>query len=623
MRLEKIRVTGLRSARDVEIPLHGLTLFLGPNGSGKSTALLALRLLMVPELAVAAEDFWRGDEDQRADQIVITGTFADIDPGTSGPWADYLSGAGLLVLERVFDAPGRGQYLANRLGVREFADIRRLLKGHRDRFNELVDSGAFPGLGRASSRDDALHRMTAWERAHPDQCEVTHEAVPFMELAADDPRSVRAHLQYVFIGALEDPQSHITTTGKGELGALISAAIDLSALEADLVSVDERAREEIKRVLAEQEDVFETAQERITDAVKRFVPGYSVDLAWTDPRTIQSTLPQISLAIRDAEGLATEIGHQGHGIQRSLMFSVLTAHAEMNGGSSRRVIAGIEEPEAFQHPLSARALAKTFVRLSEGRYQIVYSTHSPEFVPASAVDAILLFCRVPLGDGGGFHTRVNRFELGRMTEILADAMGNEDFTEETTRARLEANLDSQILEGLFAKLVVLVEGDQDEALIRGASEEAGVDLDDLGVAVIRSHGKTNIPLLAAFFKTAQVRIYPVFDLDQGSADNSGAWAHDAIRKIVGAPLETSLDETCINDRFACWSTNLGDVVRSEIGPAYAATEESVSADLQFTPKQSRKKGRVVREVLKRCYASGRRSTALDQVTTRIKAGASG
>jgi len=622
MKITTFRVRGLRSLRDATIPISPMTVFIGPNGSGKSSALMALRLFFTPQKELGEDDFWKARDGNRVDEVIISVTFSDLSDEAKDAFPDYISDDGDLTIERVFDTPGGGTYLASRIGTKEFGEVRRLIKGHRDRHNELADSGAFPGLGRARSKDEALDLMRGWERDHAERCERIEEEINFLALPHGQPTAVQSYVRGVFIGALEDPGSHVEARGRGAMADLLGAAADLEEVESGLGQIAERAGEEAAKVLSEQSDVFEEARRVVREAIGRFAPGFSIDFGWGTPRPVQPSLPQIVVSVLGADGLSLDLSHQGHGIQRSLMFSILTAHAEMGGAQgSRRILTTIEEPEAFQHPLSARSLARTFRKLTEGAYQILYSTHSPDLVVPSAVEGLRVFSRAPTDDGDGFHTVVKPFALSEMAAELQRAMGRDDFTQASTLARLEANLDPQVLEGLFAKLVVIVEGDEDEALIRGAAQAEDLDFDDLGVAVIRAHGKTSIPLVLAFFRTAGVDAYPVFDLDRNLDEEdwrAAMWAEDAIRCLLGLPVDQELSDSVVSEHFACWRDEFGLAVREEMGDTYSTREEQACGELGYRVKQGRKVGPVIQVVLRGCYEDGQRSGSLDGIIAVLR-----
>jgi hypothetical protein len=401
------------------------------------------------------------------------------------------------------------------------------------------------------------------------------------------------------------------------MAELLASVADLRQLEEDAERIAHRAEEELTEVLSGQAGVFEGVKKAMAKALQRFAPGFEFGLGWASTRPLSASLPGVNLSVIGADGIETDVAHQGHGIQRSLMFGVMTAQAELGiAQPSTTILTVIEEPEAFQHPLSARSLARTFSRLSDGSYQIAYSTHSPDLILPAAIDGLRIFSRVAMDDDRGLHTVVREFALVRMIDLLQSALEEEGFTEDSMGARIEANLDSSVMEGLFAKLVVVVEGDEDEALVRGAASAAEWDLDSAGVAIIRARGKLNIPLIVAFFLTAGVPVYPVFDLDRQQAEEkwrNGVWVENGVRKMLGVSAESELADSEVTEQLAYWREDLRSVVRAEIGETYDSSQQSVCEQLGYRVSQGRKVAPVVRRVLERCYEGGSRSESLDRI----------
>lgn len=622
-----MRIRGFRSLRDLEIPIGPFTILIGPNGSGKSSALEALRLWFFPQREVADDDFWSGSGDTTADEIRIAVTLTDLTPEDMLHYGDFVMSEGALTIERVFLSPGRGTYVATRLARSEFSQIRNLPLGHRDRFNALVDEGTFPGLERARSKDDAFEKMRQWEQDHPDDCEPIPQEVDFLLLDDPEPAAIRRRMRLAFIGALEDPETHVGTRGKGAMVELLESATDFSRLRDEIRQVADEATGRIENTLSTESHAFDEVTAVVSEAMGRFARGYSVNLAWSTPTLAAPSLPEILVSVVDADGLSPGMSRQGHGIQRSLMFGLLTAQAELGTSElPRTVVVAIEEPEAFQHPLSARALARTLNTLSQGSYQVLYSTHSPDLVPAKAVEGMRLFARGPSADRLGKETNVEVFSLDALRSRIGAAVNRADFTNESTLARLRANLDSRVLEGIFSRLVVLVEGEEDEALIRGAAAEAGWDLDDAGISVVQCRGKTSMPLLLGFFLEVGVATYPIFDLDRHNTteQHSGAeWAETAIRSLLSVTNDGAVEETTVSDALACWREDFGRQVRSEIGDLYDAIEINVCRDLGYAVGQGRKVGPVVHAVLEQCYQAGTRSDSLDQLLATFRSRLSG
>lgn len=84
--------------------------------------------------------------------------------------------------------------------------------------------------------------------------------------------------------------------------------------------------------------------------------------------------------------MRTNVVHQGHGFQRTLLISALSVLAESKQVDTQSTIClAIEEPELYQHPIQARLFAKVIRELAsdeQRRIQVIYVTHSPTFIEA-------------------------------------------------------------------------------------------------------------------------------------------------------------------------------------------------------------------------------------------------
>lgn len=618
MRIRSLEVAGFRPLRDVELPLDDLTMLLGPNGSGKSSLLAALRLFFDPRRPLDERDIWKGLNRETADEVSIAVTFNRLTPSAREAFTDYLDPDDSLRVERHFNEPGPGIYLAHRAAVPDFSTVRNLPKGHRDAYNELVASGRFDGLETARNKDEAFGRMAAWEAANPGQCERVAEEVAFLRDPAGSPTAVATYLTFLFVGALEQPSVHLDAQGQGAIAALIREVVDTAALDERFASIAAEADSQAREILAASQPLFDEFEAATAASLERFAHGFSVRLAWAGDVRTSTAQPRIQATVRRDDGLETDLEYQGQGIQRSLMYGVLTARVTAEQAEDgRTLLLAIEEPEAFQHPLSARVLADTLRDLSERRFQVIHTTHSPDLLGPRTMRGIRLVGRTD--DRAA--TSVEAFDLARFVARMSEATGNDTFTEESSAARLEANLERHVLEGLFARACVVVEGAEDEAIIRAACQRAGMPLDRAGVAVVQTRGKRSIPLLVAFLTQAGVPCYPLFDLDRDKDDDSAQnrGAERELLSLLGEDASTELEGTDVTPGYACFEHNLGATVAQELGGQYADALQAASEDLGFALKQGRKVAPVLRRALESAAEAGLESDALLRVVDVVGA----
>ncbi len=158
----------------------------------------------------------------------------------------------------------------------------------------------------------------------------------------------------------------------------------------------------------------------------------------------------------------------------------------------------IEEPEAHIHTHIQKTL---FDRLNYPETQVIYSTHSTHISEVSNVENVNILGRV-----GG------RCEVFQPTKGLRDG----------EMRSIQRYLDAVRSNLLFAKSVVLVEGDAEEILIPALAKEVlGVSLDELGISLIniRSTGFKNVAVL---FHDSRIRkrCAIVTDLDAAFFDTT-------------------------------------------------------------------------------------------------------
>lgn len=608
MRIGKTSISGYRSLEDVETDLADLTACIGPNGSGKSSFLGALRLFFQPSSDVDEHDFWSGAGDVRAELISIKVTFSDLDADEHEIFAQLVDDeTGFLTLERRFEGPGKGVYLAQRLAVPEFSRIRMLERSHRDEYNELVLSNQFEALPRATSKDDAFVKMTEWEESHPERCELRDEEV---DAIGDILRS----LTFVSIGAFDDPAVHVEAEGQGAVSRLLARVVDEEQVQTQLQAVADGAAGETDRILEGASESFDAFARLMEESLNRFSPGSRLSVTWVKPE-IRSTKPRLRVQVETSDGLATPLEYQGHGVQRALMYAALTAQAQGPTADPERVVLLIEEPEAFQHPLSCRVLTNTLRELSGRNYQIAYSTHSPFFIHPDLLEGLKIFHREDT-DGRGASTTIESLAGDDLLAEWERVFDGDGFTVESVLVRLKPHLPPRMLEGLFAQACILVEGDEDEAAVRGAALQNGLDLDAVGVAVIQTNGKTGMPNVLTFYSMAGIQSYPIFDLDRSKHQDDQH--REAERQILLA-LEADGAEPApgVHETYACWEEDLTTTLQDDIGEKYEELLLRASTELGYPPSRGRKVPTVVASLIGLAGEEGIAMQTLSSISDRI------
>lgn len=512
-----------------------------------------------------------------------------------------------MVLERRFEQSGKGLYLASRPAVPEFSAIINSVKGHRDQYNELVASGRFPGLERAQNKDAALEAMAEWERSHQDDCELMEEQV--------DPTAILRRFTVLFVGAFEDPAHHIPVEGKGALSRLLERVIDKSAIDEKLREVADEAAERSDEILTEATAQLNDFHASMKDQLNRFAPGCSINVRWGEA-AVEGARPRLHVDIETEGGVRRPLEYQGHGVQRSMMYAALTAEVELGGGGAEDLLLIIEEPEAFQHPLSCRVLAETLRTLAKRDYQIAYSTHSPEFVLPDMINGLRIVQR-DNRSGTGLATYIESLGAERLVDEWEHVFQGADYTTESVLGRLRPHLTAHVIEGLFARCCILVEGEEDEAFVRAAAAQRGMELDASGVAVVQTNGKPGMPNVVTFLGLAGVGCYPIFDLDRSNKVEDQS--REAEEQILRALRVSGEVDPGVHDAYACWREDLGAAVRADLAPRYDELLQQAAESFGY-PRASRAKkvGLVLTQMVRLATEDGLSSQTLDSLEEKIQ-----
>lgn len=236
------------------------------------------------------------------------------------------------------------------------------------------------------------------------------------------------------------------------------------------------------------------------------------------PELGSMVLPSTSLVIRDAQaGIDTDVVHQGHGLQRTLVITLLQLLADAQAQAvqdaalalGRGTILLIEEPELYLHPQMERLMRDVLHRLAaQAGTQVACCTHSPIFLDiASNYRAIVRMFKTPEGDAVAH----------QVTQDLFPGQPNQ-----TDRQRLNtvARFDPTVNELFFAKRVVLME--EFSAI---AAFERGADVMGLfqrhprlrrEVSFVDCNGKSNIPAFLRILNAFNIPYRVLHDEDPGN-----------------------------------------------------------------------------------------------------------
>lgn len=235
-----------------------------------------------------------------------------------------------------------------------------------------------------------------------------------------------------------------------------------SAIQNDLEALGDRIRDESAALTAVQQSLS-----RLTSALAS--GAEAVDVSPLPPR-LDELGRGMDVLVTAPGSAKLPLRQQGSGSRSLTSLLVFRAFVELRQGADRplkpHAISGFEEPEAHLHPHAQQVAVR---QLDDFPGQRIITTHSPQIGAVSDLRALRRFQR----DGP-------TVEIRRLGAACA-----EDEVQSLRRWVMR-----RTPEVLFARLVVLVEGETDEAAIRVLAQFwwAGDDVAGLGLSVVSVDG---------------------------------------------------------------------------------------------------------------------------------------
>lgn len=322
--------------------------------------------------------------------------------------------------------------------------------------------------------------------------------------------------EFIYVQAVQEVTAETAARGASTYGKLISLLISTRlAQRPEFIQLNEQ----IMRVKALFKPVpehpeWQKAQE-IQD-LEDAISGKLADIidATAHIETTELSIPDVILpatALKIDDGFMTSVEDQGHGLQRTLLITLLqvlnqyTCEAALAGAPQRSVVFGIEEPELYLHPQLLRKTKDVLTELAgHPGYQVICPTHTPVMI-----------------DMADSHSSIVRFQRDNArnitaTQVQANIFAGPDGEEQRQKLRMITEFDASVNELFFAKRVVLVEGDTEMAIFQKAAELLNLfpnPLDRRDTTFINCRGKGSLLLFMKVLNHFGMSYTVAYDID--------------------------------------------------------------------------------------------------------------
>lgn len=542
MHISKLQLVNYRNFKRANIVFKkGINTIIGENGSGKTNLFRAIRLLLDDNMRRSAlrldeKDFHRESTDWRGHWIIISLEFEEISQDEAIQ-SLFLHGAGNIkanaIVKATYNLIFRPKASVRiRLSQIKTGDLQGLADVLRDVTIDHYES-VVTGKSTVDFTDPAVYDVIVGDFENVNFCKELDPQGIGVRIPAIF--SITKEVSFTFVQALrnvvedfhDNRTNPLLTLLKSKSGEINPAELlPITTKVKDLNAVIE-GLSDVKEI---RSDIRRTINEAAGDTYSPSSLSVRSDLSDEADRLFQSLKLFVGESADGYEGAIHELSLGG----ANLIYLTLKL-LEFKYQKSKQSFANflvIEEPEAHIHTHIQKTL---FDKLKYADTQVIYSTHSTHISEVSNIENVNILGRVGTG-WESFHPA---------TGLTSEKVGN-----------VQRYLDAVRCNLLFAKSVVLVEGDAEEILIPILIKKVlGVSLDELGLSLIniRSTGFEN---LAVLFHDLRIRkrCSIITDLDAAFIDtNPDLNDDDVVRKAKMSALgaqksgfcrKKTLDEFC-------------------------------------------------------------------------------
>lgn len=492
MHISKVSIRNYRNFKNATFNFKkGVNTIIGENGAGKTNFFRAIRLILDDYLYRQAyklneKDFNRALGDWKGHWIIISIEFQDLSPDEVIQ-SLFIHTSGRVAEEGSFETASYTLIFKPKDNV--LAELSEIGAGQNDQLAEYLATltiedyeTIFTGRSTVDFSDDDVYEAIVGDfNLVTFPSDLDHSLIG---VKVPNQLSITREVSCTFIQALRDVVSEFHANKTNPLLTLmkkVSDEIDSETVDPIIESVKilNSQIESLEQVKNVREDIKRT----MLDAVGKTYAPESMSIKSNVPEDPERMLQSLRLLIgEDEDGYEGGINELSLG-GANLIFLTLKLleyqYRKRHGTLANFLL--IEEPEAHIHNHIQKTL---FEKVSFDDTQIIYSTHSTQISEVSKISTMNVLSRK------SSFVEVYHPSNGLLaSEIM----------------KIERYLDAVRTNILFAKGVILVEGDAEEIVIPHLVESVfGLTIDELGISIVNIRG-VGFENLAKIFGDTRIR----------------------------------------------------------------------------------------------------------------------
>lgn len=517
MQLDEIEINNYRSLKSLKIKFENLTIFLGPNNAGKSSAINAIDSFFNPNNQYYVDDFYNRE---CSNDIIMEVTFKHLSKKEQKCFSSFIFHNELKIRKIITfdDNKSMNTYSYLTLKNSDFSLINKNTSADviAEEYSKLQKT--YTDLPNVKSKSDRIKAVEDWELKNAEKCKPDYKEYNFFDSKKPE-TYIPSYINFLKIPANVDTLKEATESKNSYLTDILNLTVRDSL-------TNSKEMKNIKTNLTSFLDNFSSTgqlkniQDDISNILSKYSPDTYAKIKFNTEDINMINLIKASAFLSD-DGFESSVDLHGNGTQRAFIMALLEYLANTKYYSSlpeinSKIILAIEEPEIFQHPSRQRNIRKMLSKLTDNdsnfSFQVIYTTHSSLMISVENLDSIRRFYKIQTHN----KPKITKIEQTNMDDIVSrfNDISDNKINKDLMLSKLLVIVTPWMYEGFFADTVVLVEGDEDRAIILGIAEFLQKNLSSLNISVIPCRGKENISRPYILFSELNIPVYAIWDSDK-------------------------------------------------------------------------------------------------------------